>query len=157
MRTLCLALLLSLIPLPLLAQPGGEDALPANQIDTSQRFGDYEVFYSVFPSTFLMADIAASYKIKRAKNNAVVNISVLRHSGDGKTTPVAATLKGHVSDLVHRDALKFQEVREQDARYYLAQFRHLGTDTANVEVQVLPEGADKPFTLTFARKVYAEE
>ena len=43
---------------------------------TPKRFGDYEVTFSAFPSTFIPATTASAYKLKRGPKTGYVNITV---------------------------------------------------------------------------------
>jgi hypothetical protein len=81
-------------------------------------FGDLDVHYIAFNSSFLQPDIAAANGLVRSKTLGVVNISVLKA---GKASN--ASVSGAVTDLVGRSQpLSFKQVTEGDAIYYLAQF-----------------------------------
>lgn len=105
MRRLVLALIVLCLSLPVLAE-------------RKHSFGDLDVHYIAFNSSFLQPDIAAANGLVRSKSQGVVNISVLKA---GKAS--AATVSGEVKDLVGRShTLSFKQVNEGDAIYYLAQF-----------------------------------
>lgn len=131
------------------AQPPAE----VNTIETSKRFGDYEVHFSVFPSTLLSEDVAASYKIVRADNRSVLNVSVRKHSGTRGDEPQRAVVSGTYSDLVQRKPLEFREIDETGAIYYLAEFRHGDQETLRFAVNVQVDNSE-PFNLVFSRKLH---
>ena len=91
--------------------------------ESKQVLGDLDVHYIALNSTLIPADIAKNYDITRSKINALINISVLDNTKDGKPAKhvgisgVAKNLLGHTKDL------EFVEVVEGDAIYYLAQLR----------------------------------
>ncbi|WP_339906355.1 DUF4426 domain-containing protein [Pseudomonas guineae] len=92
-------------------------SLPA-LAERKQSFGDLDVHYIAFNSSFLQPDIAAANGLVRSKTLGVVNISVLK---DGKASN--ASVSGEVKDLVGRNQpLTFKQVTEGEAIYYLAQF-----------------------------------
>ncbi|SFI03182.1 protein of unknown function [Pseudomonas guineae] len=92
-------------------------SLPA-LAERKQSFGDLDVHYIAFNSSFLQPDIAAANGLVRSKTLGVVNISVLK---DGKAS--SASVSGEVKDLVGRNQpLTFKQVTEGEAIYYLAQF-----------------------------------
>lgn len=67
---------------PLLAIGQTREIPTARVIEASERsrvFADYTVHFSVFNSAFVPAEVAAAYKITRAKDQALINISVTRH------------------------------------------------------------------------------
>ncbi|MGE6792368.1 DUF4426 domain-containing protein [Pseudomonas guineae] len=92
-------------------------SLPA-LAERKQSFGDLDVHYIAFNSSFLQPDIAAANGLVRSKTLGVVNISVLKN---GKAS--SASVSGEVKDLVGRNQpLTFKQVTEGEAIYYLAQF-----------------------------------
>lgn len=133
------------------------------QIETSQTFGAYEVLYTVIPSTTLLPEMAAEYKIVRANDQALVNISVRRHLPDGSDVAQAAALKGTYTDLVQTRNLEFREVREQGAIYYLAQLRFNDRELLRFDIKVTPtlgEGeaapVGTPYAISFTRKFFVD-
>ncbi|TIH10141.1 DUF4426 domain-containing protein [Pseudomonas leptonychotis] len=86
--------------------------------ERKQSFGDLDVHYIAFNSSFLQPDIAAANGLVRSKTQGVVNISLLK---GGKASN--ANVSGEVKDLVGRShPLSFKRVTEGAAIYYLAQF-----------------------------------
>ncbi|HLA32217.1 MAG TPA: DUF4426 domain-containing protein [Pseudomonas sp.] len=105
MRRLALVLIALCLSLPALAE-------------RKQSFGDLDVHYSAFNSSFLQPEVAAASGLVRSKNQGVVNIAVLK-TGKAST----ATVSGEVKDLVGRShPLSFKQISEGAAIYYLAQF-----------------------------------
>ena len=136
-------LLLFLICLPLLAN--------AQQ---SQRFGPYELHYSVVNTTFLDPKVAATYQITRGKDKAILNLAVREHLDEG-TEARPMQLKGRSWDLTGRGAaLEFQEVREGPAIYYIAQFEFSNEDWRHFEVFFRPAGATETYTFKHKHQLY---
>lgn len=119
----------------------------------SERFGPYELHYSVVNSTFLEPDIAANYGITRGKNRAFVNLAVREHTEAG-TQPRAALLKGKTWDLIQNQTLEFQEIREGDAVYYIAEFKFINEEWRFFEVYFRPDGADETYTFQFKHQLH---
>ena len=118
-----------------------------------QRFGSFEAHYVVFPSTFMQSEIAHRYGLRRGPGLAIVNLSVLDGSGNGTPCVIA----GHSKNLLGQlSPLTFQEVREGDAIYYLAEVRHADQEVLRFSLTVTPSGA-APFDLRFQQRLYAEE
>ncbi|HLD66400.1 MAG TPA: DUF4426 domain-containing protein [Pseudomonas sp.] len=91
--------------------------LPA-AAERKQSFGELDVHYSAFNSTFLQPDIAAAAGLVRSKQQGVLNIAVLKAG-----QPAQASVSGEVKNLLGQThALEFKPVKEGNALYYLAQF-----------------------------------
>lgn len=126
-------------------------AQEAKVIKSHQDFGDYRVIYSVFNSEFIKPEIAQSYKLVRAGDRVFVNVSVVEKEG-GKHG-LAAEMSGNATNLIQQSRpLKFIEIREGDAVYYLAPLRFDNEETLTFDINVkLPNG--NTATITFRRKL----
>ena len=126
-------------------------ALPA-AAERLQRFGDLEVHYSVFNSSFLQPDVAAAAGLTRSKTVGVLNIAALK-DGKGQAAKVNGTLKNLLGQT---SELKFKQVLESGAVYYLAEFplRQREMLTFSIQVQI---GDAAPHTLTFNQEVFPDQ
>jgi len=128
--------------------------------DTSshQKFGDYTVHFSVFNSTFITPEVAQIYKLTRAGNRALINISVTKNT-DGKTSlGLPAKVTGTATNLIQQQrVLDFKTIDEGNAVYYLADLRHTNEEVMNFAVDVQVESEAKPFTVRFTRKLHTDK
>ena len=126
-------------------------ALPA-VAERKQTFGELDVHYSVFNSSFLQPDVAAAAGLTRSKTVGVLNIAALK-DGKGQAAKVSGTLKNLLGQT---SELKFKQVLESGAVYYLAEFplRQREMLTFSVQVQI---GDAAPHTLTFNQEVFPDE
>lgn len=126
-------------------------ALPAFA-ERKQTFGELEVHYSAFNSSFLQPDIAAAAGLTRSKTVGILNIAALR-DGQGQTARVSGNLKNLLGQSVE---LQFRQVLESGAVYYLAEFplrqREILTFSINVQI-----GDAAPHTLTFSQEVFPDQ
>ncbi len=107
----------------------------------------FDIHYTVFPSTFIPADVAAAHGIKRAKHRMVTNVSVRKDD-----EPVAARLSGNTTNLLGQVVdLDFGEVVEQTAIYYLATMIVSERDRLNIVINIHPDGAAESYQLEFLR------
>lgn len=125
--------------------------------ESMQQFGDYQVHYNVFNTTFLTPEIASEYGIVRSKKTALMNISVLKKQADGTYKGVLAKVSGDHFDLVKKEVLKFQEVREENAVYYLSSFDIVHRIDVYFTVNVQVEGESNTFTVKFQKRLYRDE
>lgn len=120
----------------------------------SERFGPFELHYSVVNTTFLEPRVAAAYGITRGEKRAIVNLAVREHLDGGGTEARGMLLKGRTWDLIQNQFLEFQEIREGPAIYYIAEFKFINEEWRFFEVDFRPEGADRTYTFKFKHQLY---
>ncbi|GAC1031449.1 DUF4426 domain-containing protein [Pseudomonas sp. No.21] len=126
-------------------------ALPA-VAERKQTFGDLDVHYSAFNSSFLQPDVAAAVGLIRSKTQGVVNIAVLK-AGKASTAQVS----GQVKDLLGKvTPLTFKQVNEGGAIYYLAQFPFSQREMLNFTLTV-QQGGGAPNTFNFDQEFFPDE
>lgn len=120
-----------------------------------KKFGDLEVHYSSFASTFLTPEIASHYKIQRSRYSALVNIAILDTSKEEKTA-VKAQLTGIARNVLgQQKKLNFREIKEGKSIYYLAEFKHTNDETFNFTITIFSNG--KKETLTFKQTFFVDK
>ena len=126
-------------------------SLPA-LAERKQTFGDLDVHYITFNSSFLQPDIAAANGLVRSKTQGVVNISVLKA---GKAS--SASVSGEVKAMVGRSQPQtFKQVNEGEAIYYLAQFTFSQREMLRLTINVrAAHGAAHSFN--FNQEVFPDE
>ena len=116
--------------------------------ERQEVFGDVTVHYNTFNSTFLQPDIAKAAELVRSKNQGVINVSVLKA---GK--PLVAQVTGTVKDLTSQSVpLKFKQVTEQGAIYYIAQYPVEQQETRTFEIKV--QTGDAINTINFNQELF---
>ena len=126
-------------------------ALPA-VAERKQTFGELDVHYSVFNSSFLQPDVAAAVGLTRSKTVGVLNVAALKN-GQGQVAKVSGSVKNLLGQT---SELQFKQVLESGAVYYLAEFplREREVLSFSINVQV---GDGSPHTLTFNQEVFPDE
>lgn len=125
-------------------------ALPA-AAERKQSFGDLDVHYSVFNSSFLQPDIAAATGLTRSKTQGVVNVAVLK-AGKASTAQVS----GQVKNLLGQDtALTFRQISESGAIYYVAQFPFNNREVMTFTLDV--RQGDESHRITFNQEIFPDE
>ena len=119
--------------------------------DRQEKFGDVTVHYNTFNSTFLTPDIAKAAELTRSKNQGVINVSVIK---EGK--PLMAQVSGTVKDLTSQSVpLKFKQITEQGAIYYIAQFPVDQQEIRTFYINV--QNGDKINTINFNQELFPGE
>lgn len=125
-------------------------ALPA-AAERKQSFGDLDVHYSVFNSSFIQPDIASAAGLVRSKTQGVINVAVLKA---GK--PSMAVVGGEVKDLLGKSTtLTFRQVTEGEAIYYLAQFPFKTREVLSFTLNV--RQGDEAHRITFNQEMFPDD
>lgn len=152
MKKLLQGLLLSVVTLAAQAQID-----QPKEISTTENFGDYTVHYTVFNSTDIPAKVAEAYKLVRGKDRALVNISLTKTENGKTSLGLPATIIGKTKNLMQQQQiLKFIEVSEGEATYYLAPFVFNNEELLHFEIQVGVGADSKPMSVTFNRMLYTQ-
>jgi hypothetical protein len=151
MKTFFQIMMLAFLSAPVLAQID-----QPKEIQTSQAFGDYTVHYNVFNSSKVPPAIAETYKLVRGKDRALVNISLTKTENGNTSLGLPATIKGATRNLMQqKQNLKFIEIKEGEATYYLAPFVFNNEEVLHFDIEIA-EGDKKPFKVTFNRTLYTD-
>jgi hypothetical protein len=126
------------------------------EISTTKVFGDYTVHYTVFHSTDIPAKVAEIYKLVRGKDRALVNISLTRTENGTTSLGLPVQISGKTRNLMQQQqVLKFIEINEGEATYYLAPFVFSNEEVLHFDIEVT--GSDsKPMKVTFNRTLYKQ-
>jgi len=101
----------------------------------------------------LKPEIAEKYGLLRARNRALVNISIRNALGQ----PTSAVVTGISTNLLGQDqTLVFSEVTEGEAIYYLALLRHANEEYHRVAIDIVLANGDLA-ELRFSQQMYWEE
>jgi hypothetical protein len=123
--------------------------------ESSRDVGQFVIHYNALPTEMLDADVARAYSIQRSKFRGMLNIAVLKKSAGGPGKPVSAMVSAHATNLSGQiTELKMREIREQDAIYYIGEFRVADEETLNFTVKVSPEQSSPPHTITFRKQFF---
>lgn len=124
------------------------------QKNTSYELDNHIVYYNVFNSTIIPADIAKIHNLVRAKDQVYVNVALVKKTGGNG---IAATMTGYHRNLMQQKfKLDFIEIKEATATYYLAPIRFFNEEILHIDISV--ESLDKTdsgsFTIT--KKLYKD-
>jgi len=124
----------------------------------AQDFEQYIVHYNALNSSLIAPAVAKAYGIRRSNSRALINISVLKKTGDQSTTAVAATVMASGRNLTGQTRnVEMREINEGDgAIYYIGELSVRNMETFDFTVLVTPEGQGKPFNVKFRQQFYTE-
>lgn len=124
------------------------------QDNTSYEMQDHIVYYNVFNSSLIPADVAKVYNLVRSRDRVYVNIALVKKSG-GNGIP--AKLSGIYRNLMQQQQpLKFIEIKEATATYYLAPIRFNNEEILHIDIDIssLDQADAGKFTIT--KKLYTD-
>ena len=116
-----------------------------------QSYGPLDVHYNIFNSTFLQPETATAVGLNRSKNQAVLNVSMVK-GAKGQKGAVAGSFQNL---LGQPKTLTFKEVDEGEAVYYLAQFAITGQEILRFDLQVT-DADGKTHVLKFNQEVFPD-
>lgn len=128
-----------------------------SRAEQMKAFGDYDVHYSVFNSTFISPEVASAYGLVRSKNSALINIAVRQRLDEGKSKAKKAIVSGSSSDLIHSATLDFSEINERDTTYYIAELRFNNKELRTFTIKIQPDPNIAPYTLKFSQTLYVDQ
>ncbi|MGB0894767.1 MAG: DUF4426 domain-containing protein [Parashewanella sp.] len=123
--------------------------------EQKRQVGNFDIHYMAFGSTFLTPAIAKAYGINRSKYTGIVNIAVL--DTRMKNNPaVPVVISGTAKNILDSHIkLKFQEIKEGDAIYYIAEVPYRDEGIINFDIDIM-HGKELSTTLKFKQKFYVE-
>ena len=122
--------------------------------ENMKKLGSMNVHYMAIGSTFFTPEIAKAYGITRSRYNGLINISVLDNTKTGnpaKTVSISGQAKNNLGQF---KTLAFDEVKEGDAIYYLAQISYNDEETFHFTLTI--NDGNEQQTLKFSQKFYID-
>ncbi|MEM1189164.1 MAG: DUF4426 domain-containing protein [Pseudomonadota bacterium] len=131
---------------------------PNSLAQLSERFGPYELHYSIVNTTFLEPAVAAEYGITRGRRRAIINLSLREHLDDGTTVARTMDLDGSSRDLTAQSiAFDFLEVREGPAIYYIGEFKFINREYRFFDVNFAAGGREERYDFSFKHQMYIND
>ena len=111
----------------------------------AEDLGSFEVHYSAINTSQLTPDVARAIGVQRSSSRGLLNLAVLRKQDGQMNEAIPARIRVEAVNLVgQRREVALNEVREEDAIYYLGTFRFHNEERVTFHVEVEP--LDRPGT-----------
>ncbi|MBS8242057.1 DUF4426 domain-containing protein [Marinobacter lipolyticus] len=121
----------------------------------SKNFGEFQVHYSVFPSTFLSAEVAQANNLNRSKGIGIVNIAIMREGENGGLQPVSGQVEGKVlNDIQQARFLGFRRIQEGEAVYFIAEYQYRSAELMTFQITARPTGSGEDLPIRFAHTLF---
>ena len=125
--------------------------------ENSTRVPGYTIHHNALLTSDLLPDVAKTYNIRRSKNRAMLNVSVIKDvagtTGESVTAKVTATGKntrGQVRNIPMR------KIQEADATYYIGDFLVENQETVDFTILVTPEGESQTHTTSIQQQFFTK-
>lgn len=123
----------------------------------SEDFGDYQVHWSVLPSTFLTPETAKANNLQRSKGIGIVNISIMQEDENGLIKTVPGQVEGKASnDIQQVKFLAFRRIREGDSVYFIAEYQYSPGELMTFNVTARPTGHNRDLPVRFAHTLFSD-
>lgn len=120
-----------------------------------EDFGDYQVHWSVFPSTFLDPEVARANNLQRSRGIGIINISIMTEGEHGQIRPVGGQVQGQVTnDIQQVNFLAFRRIQEGDAVYFIAQYQYRSGDLMTFNITARPTGHNRDLPVRFSHTLF---
>ncbi|QFS85644.1 hypothetical protein FIU96_02165 [Marinobacter sp. THAF39] len=120
-----------------------------------EDFGDYQVHWSVFPSTFLNPEVARANNLQRSRGIGIINISIMTEGEHGQIRPVGGQVQGQVTnDIQQVNFLAFRRIQEGDAVYFIAQYQYRSGDLMTFNITARPTGHNRDLPVRFSHTLF---
>lgn len=130
-------------------------SLTATAAAQSVRFGEYEVHYSVFPSTFLTPEVAAENNLRRSRSVGVVNISLMKRDENGHIRTVQGQVQGQVLNEIRQTRfLAFRRIQEGDSVYFISEYQYRPGDVMTFQLTARPSGHNEDLPIRFSHTLF---
>ena len=123
-----------------------------SQAENAKEYADHIVYYNAFPTDSLPSQMTKQYGLKRSKNYAMINISVMEKAA-GIPTGVKSKVTGNLKNLMGQSrAIEFREIKEGAAIYYIAQIGIQTKEVVNFNIDIVPEGSSEKYDIKFSKQ-----
>ncbi len=123
-----------------------------SQAENAKEYAEHIVYYNAFPTDSLPAQMTKQYGLKRSKNYAMINVSVMEKAA-GAPTGVKSAVTGNLKNLMGQSReIEFREIKEGKAIYYIAQIGVQSKETVNFNIEIMPDGTKEKYEIKFSKK-----
>ena len=127
------------------------------QAEQSQDFGNHVVHFNAIPTGFLNPKVATQFNVRRSKNRALLNVSVLKKHMGTSGEPVSAQVTAKAVNLTGQAReINMREVRQGQAIYQLGDFKIHNEETLDFTIEATPVGGDQTYTVKFRRQFFVD-
>lgn len=125
--------------------------------ENSTAVGGYVIHHNAFTTDTLSPQVASAYGIRRSKERAMLNISIIRGEPGKPGKAVAAKVTVTARNIIgqQRD-IPLREIREGDAIYYIGDFPVSHREKLDFFLEATPNGEHQPLKARLSQEFYTD-
>lgn len=125
--------------------------------ENSTRIPGYTIHHNALTTDSLPPQVANAYQIRRSKNRAMLNVSVIKDIPGTTGQPVGAAVRVVAKNLMGQGRdIPMREIREGTAVYYIGDFLVSNHEQLRFEMEVTPEGERHAHTASLTQEFYTD-
>ncbi|MES9923512.1 MAG: DUF4426 domain-containing protein [Candidatus Thiodiazotropha endolucinida] len=125
--------------------------------ENSTAIPGFTIHHNAIPSASLEPSIARQYGIQRSKYRGMLNVSVIKSvegtTGEPSEAVVLAKANNIRGQLI---SIPMRKITEDDAVYYIGEFRIADQEKLNFEIQVQPKGETRYYTAKLSQEFFID-
>ena len=124
---------------------------------SSKDFGDYVLHFNAVTSDLVSPEDAAKYGISRSRSNALLNVVILKKTGEPAAVPISGDVSAKSSNLTGQlKKVDLRKIAEGDSIYYIGVIPVANNETLNFEITARPEGSNEPLVVKFQQQFFTK-
>ena len=125
--------------------------------ENSTHIPGYTIHHNALPTASLDPAIANQYRIQRSKVRGMLNVSVIKDVPGTTGKPVEAIVMAKATNIRGQlISIPMRKITEQDAIYYIGEYRIADQETLNFEVQVKPHGERRFYKAKLSQQFFID-
>ncbi len=114
--------------------------------EQSKDLGEYVVHYNALTTDFLTPQVAKLYNIKRSKNRAMLNVTVLKKHMGLASLPATAVISANATNLNNQvKQMNMREITDGGAIYYIGEVPVSHQEVLDFKIEVTTDdGLTRP-------------
>lgn len=125
--------------------------------ENSTAIPGFTIHHNAIPSASLEPAIAKQYGIQRSKYRGMLNVSIIKSvagtTGQSSEAIVLAKASNIRGQLI---SIPMRKIIEEDAIYYIGEYRIADQETLNFEIQVQPKGETRYYTAKLSQQFFID-
>ncbi len=125
--------------------------------ENSTKIPGYTIHHNALTTDSLPPQVASAYDIRRSKNRAMLNVSVVKDVPGTTGKPVSADVRVIAKNLIGQGRdIPMREIREGEAVYYIGDFLVANREQLRFELEVTPAGERSAHTASLTQEFHTD-
>ena len=123
--------------------------------ENSTVIDGYTIHHNALTTDMLPKDVARAYHIQRGKNRGMLNVAIIKNQAGTTGQSVPAHVRAYAANLNGQTrTIPMREIREDNAIYYIGDFRVNNEETLRFTIEVWLPGQKKPYVAKLSQEFF---